>query len=102
MQIVIDIPKGCYEEICTASFPVQDAYRLVAWIKEGAVLPEKHGKLVDVSEIHKAIPAEEDNITGAGMIYEEMDAYNDGINTMFSIIQGATPILEATECGDKK
>ena len=39
-KVVIDIPKGCYEEICTASFPVQDAYRLVAWIKEGTVLPD--------------------------------------------------------------
>jgi hypothetical protein len=40
MQIVIDIPDGCYEELNNGQFPVQDAYRLVAWIKNGTPLPE--------------------------------------------------------------
>lgn len=40
MQIVIDIPDGCYEELNNGQFPVQDAYRLVAWINNGTPLPE--------------------------------------------------------------
>ena len=47
MQIVIDIPKGAYEEICRARFPLQDAYRIVAWIKNGTPLPKGHGRLID-------------------------------------------------------
>ena len=40
MKIVIDIPDGAYEELCNAKFPIQDAYRLVAWIKDGTPLPD--------------------------------------------------------------
>ena len=40
MKIVIDIPNGCYEELNNGQFPVQDAYRLVAWIKNGTPLPD--------------------------------------------------------------
>ena len=40
MRIVIDIPNGCYEELNNGQFPVQDAYRLVAWIKNGTPLPD--------------------------------------------------------------
>lgn len=42
MQIVIDIPDKAYEELCNANFPIQDAYRLVAWIKNGTPLPKGH------------------------------------------------------------
>ena len=51
MQIVIDIPDGCYEELCNARFPIQDAYRLVTWIKEGAPLPKGHGRLIDADAL---------------------------------------------------
>lgn len=51
MQIVIEIPNGCYEELNNGQFPVQDAYRLVAWIKDGTPLPKGHGDLIDRSEI---------------------------------------------------
>lgn len=47
MQIVIDIPEGAYEEICTARFPLQDGYRIVEWIKNGTPLPKGHGDLID-------------------------------------------------------
>jgi len=47
MQIVIDIPDGCYEELKKARFPAQDTYRLVEWIKTGIPLPEGHGRLID-------------------------------------------------------
>ena len=55
MQIVIDIPKGAYEEICRARFPPQDAYRIVAWIKNGTLLPKGHGRLGDLDALEKEI-----------------------------------------------
>ena len=51
MQIVIDIPDGCYDELCNAQFPIQDAYRLVAWIKNGTPLPKGHGRLIDADRL---------------------------------------------------
>lgn len=60
MKIVIDIPDGCYEELCNARFPIQDAYRLVAWINDGTPLPEHYGDLIDrdrmLDEIEKKNP----------------------------------------------
>lgn len=53
MEVVINIPDGCYEELNNGQFPIQEAYRLVAWIKEGKVLPKGHGRLVDVNAIKK-------------------------------------------------
>ena len=53
MQIVIDIPDGCYKELDEARFPVQDAYRLVAWIEDGTPLPKGHGRLMDVDAFTK-------------------------------------------------
>lgn len=53
MQIVIEIPDGCYEELNSGRFPVQDAYRLVAWIKNGTPLPKGHGDLIDREELLK-------------------------------------------------
>lgn len=51
MQIVIDIPDGAYEELCNAKFPIQDACRLVAWIKDGTSLPKGHGRLIDAKDL---------------------------------------------------
>lgn len=55
MKIAIDIPDGAYEEIVNAKFPVQDACRLVAWIKDGTPLPKGHGRLIieKDGEIHE-------------------------------------------------
>lgn len=55
MQIVIDVPDGCYEELCNARFPVQDAYRLVAWIMDGTPLPDGHGRLIDAKAYYDNI-----------------------------------------------
>lgn len=55
MQIVIELPDGCYEELNNGQFPIQDAYRLVAWIKEGTPLPKGHGRLIDADELKKVI-----------------------------------------------
>ena len=64
-------------------------------IANGTPLPKGHGDLIDKSKICKAIPAEEDNCTGIGMTFEEMDAYNDGINAMYNLVRGAKAIIEA-------
>lgn len=93
MQIVIDIPENKYNTIM--NYPKEwDEWALNA-IKKGTPLPKGHGELIDRSKIYKAIPAEEDNCTGAGMTYDEMDAYNDGIDAMYSRVQGAPTIIEA-------
>lgn len=55
MEIVIDIPDGCYEELNSGRFPLQDAYRLVAWIKNGTPLPKGHGRLIDVNVLKNNI-----------------------------------------------
>lgn len=45
MKRIVDIPEGAYEELCNGQFPVQDAFRIVAWIKEGEPYEEcKIGK----------------------------------------------------------
>lgn len=65
MEIVINIPDGCYEELTTANFPIQDAYRLVAWIKNGTPLPKGHGDLIDkdrlLDELEKTVKSVGDN-----------------------------------------
>lgn len=53
MKIVCDIPNGAYEELCNGQFPVQDAYRVVAWIKNGTPLPKGHGRLIDADALAK-------------------------------------------------
>lgn len=64
MKIVIDIPDGCYEELNSGRFPLQDAYRLVAWIKNGTPLPEGHGDLIDkdklLDELEKTVKSVDD------------------------------------------
>ena len=64
-------------------------------LKNAIPLPKGHGDLIDRSKIYKAIPAEEDNCTGVGMTLDEMDAYNDGIDAMYSLVHGAPTIIEA-------
>lgn len=66
---------------------------LTDWCEVVSVPP--HGDLIDRSKIHKAIPTEEDNCIGMGMSYDEMDAYNDGIDAMYDLVQKAKPIIEA-------
>ena len=53
-------------------------------------------RLIDVDKLRKAIPAEEDNITGMGMTYDEMEAYNDGIDEQWKEIINA-PTIDAAE-----
>lgn len=37
-------------------------------------------RLINVDDLNKPIYAEEDNITGSGMSYDEIVGYNDGID----------------------
>lgn len=51
-------------------------------------------RLIDADALRKPIYAEEDNITGSGMTYAEMDGYNDGIDAAWSRIDYA-PTIDA-------
>lgn len=95
MQIVIDIPEKIYKAIQDNTYCGISNSDMYDAIRNGTPLPKGHGGLVDKSKICKAIPAEEDNCTGMGMTLEEMEAYNDGVNAMYSLVQGASVIIEA-------
>ena len=101
MKLIIDIPEWQYKSICEGVEASkrcgvvgidQDIHEA---IYNGTPLPKGHGDLIDKSKIYKAIPAEEDNCTGMGMSRDEMDAYNEGIDSMYSLVQGAPTIIEA-------
>lgn len=117
MQIVINITEEDYEKIRETSFVENTEivfkqssedrkgtmmlFKVIDAIKNGTPLPKGHGDLIDRSKIYKAIPAEEDNCTGVGMTLDEMDAYNDGIDAMYSLVHGAPTIIEADKGGEK-
>ena len=108
MEIVIKIPDELYNNIIdipeSSMFSIDCDSRIRKAIQNGTPLPKGHGDLVDRSKIYKAIPAEEDNCTGMGMTLEEMDAYNEGIDAMYSIVKGASKIIAAdtAESEDKE
>ena len=51
-------------------------------------------RLIDADRLNKPIYAEEDNITGSGMSYDEICGYNDGIDIAWNKIDGA-PTIDA-------
>ena len=51
-------------------------------------------RLIDADRLNKPIYAEEDNITGSGMSYDEICGYNDGIDIAWNKIDQA-PIIDA-------
>lgn len=127
MQIVINIPKEFEEhfnsdkfedslqrvrfdihkafvgnkDILSGNYEIETLDMLTEAFLNGTPLPKGYGDLVDKSKIIKAIPAEEDNCTGMGMTYDEMCAYNDGIDAMYDLVQGAKPIIEADKESEK-
>ena len=60
-------------------------------------------RLIDADRLNKPIYAEEDNITGSGMSYDEICGYNDGIDIAWNKIdQAATidavPVVRCNDC----
>ena len=96
IELVIKIPEEVYKASQIIDVTYDDVIQIpLECIVNGIPLPKGHGDLIDISKIHKAIPAEEDSVTGMGMTYEEMDAYNDGIDAMWNLVQRAETIIEA-------
>lgn len=56
-------------------------------------------RAIDADKLQKAIPAEEDNIMGMGMTYDEMKAYNDGIDEQWKKIVNAPTIEPERKTG---
>ena len=59
-------------------------------------------RLIDVDRLNKPIYAEEDNITGSGMSYDEICGYNDEIDIAWNKIDQATTIdaVQVVRCKD--
>lgn len=60
-------------------------------------------RLIDVDRLNKPIYAEEDNITGYGMSYDEICGYNDGIDIAWNKIDqaptiDAVPVVRCKDC----
>ena len=60
-------------------------------------------RLIDADRLNKPIYAEEDNITGYGMSYDEICGYNDGIDIAWNKIDqaptiDAVPVVRCREC----
>ena len=60
-------------------------------------------RLIDVDRLNKPIYAEEDNITGSGMSYDEICGYNDGIDIAWNKIEqaptiDAVPVVRCKDC----
>ena len=103
MKIVIDVDENVFTRLFDngVDTSLEDRKAIDSAVRNGTLLPKGHGDLIDKSKIYKAIPAEEDNSTGMGMTREEMDAYNEGIDAMYSRVQGAPTIIEADKGGKK-
>ena len=60
-------------------------------------------RLIDADRLNKPIYAEEDNITGSGMSYDEICGYNDGIDIAWNKIEqaptiDAVPVVRCRDC----
>ena len=95
VEVVIKIPKHYLTH-------PQDYTCLAECVRKGTILPKGHGDLVDRSCICKAIYASEDNLTGSEMTYDEMDIYNDGIDSMWDKFQNANPVIKADKGSDSE
>lgn len=95
MELVIKIPEGLKDVFENRTVTALDVEEMRIAIKNGTPLPKGHGDIIDRLKIIKAVPAEEDNCVGMGMTYDEMYAYNDGIESMWDKLQNADTIIEA-------
>ena len=60
-------------------------------------------RLIDADRLNKPIYAEEDNISGSGMSYDEICGYNDGIDIAWNKIDqaptiDAVPVVRCKDC----
>ena len=60
-------------------------------------------RLIDADRLNKPIYAEEDNITGSEMSYDEICGYNDGIDIAWNKIDqaptiDAVPVVRCKDC----
>ena len=60
-------------------------------------------RLIDADRLNKPIYAEEDNITGSGMSYDEICGYNYGIDIAWNKIDqaptiDAVPVVRCKDC----
>ena len=60
-------------------------------------------RIIDADRLDKPIYAEEDNITGSGMSYDEICGYNDGIDIAWNKIDqaptiDAVPVVRCKDC----
>lgn len=92
MKLVIDISESDYKLYKSDDWHIPKCLRDA--LASAIPLPEDCGDLIDKSKISKAVPAVVGNSTGMGMSYGEMDAYNEGIDTMYSIVKNAKPIIK--------
>ena len=90
VEVVIRLSKFMYNNVVNYLL----CGNLASAIREGTVLPKGHGRLVDADKISRVNYAEEDNLTGYGMTYDEMGAYNDGINDMYRRVKNAPTVIE--------
>ena len=69
-------------------------------LKKGLI---KKMRLIDADRLNKPLYAEEDNITGSGMSYDEICGYNDGIDIAWNKIDqaptiDAVPVVRCKDC----
>lgn len=60
-------------------------------------------RLIDADKLQRPIHAADDNITGSGMTYDEMDSYNCGVDCAWSKINAAAtvdavPVVRCEDC----
>lgn len=96
MRLVIDMPDGCYKELSNGQFPVQEAYRLVAWIKDGTPLPTGHGRLIDADKLVKQYNIDEATKYGNKNAKQQAHSYSTMmLYEIADMIDDAPTIIEA-------
>ena len=83
MKLIIDIPK---EEIkLYQAYGQINSHRIMSYIANGIVLPEHHGRLIDVDALNEqVIPA----IKKDDVIYVKLSALQDLIDNAPTILEG--------------
>lgn len=91
MKVVIDIPENDYKLACNYPDALIDCY--AHYIKNGTLLPEKHGRLIDADVLWDAMSKYNDN-EGAKMPFGYDDALIHRDSACF-VIENAPTVIEA-------